>query len=95
MKGIQYIVDEKGRRTDIIISLTDHAPIIQDILNLLLAEEKKSVLNDLIKDQTDFNEEDQNNNLPKKPLKFGMMKGTFEVPDNFDEPLDDFKEYMP
>jgi hypothetical protein len=33
--------------------------------------------------------------LPKKPLKFGMMKDTFiMVSDDFDEPLDDFKEYM-
>jgi hypothetical protein len=30
-----------------------------------------------------------------KPLKFGMMKGTFEMKSDFDEPLDDFKEYMP
>jgi hypothetical protein len=35
------------------------------------------------------------NNLAKKPLKFGMMKGTFEMADDFDEPLEDFKEYMP
>jgi len=32
---------------------------------------------------------------PKKPLKFGMMKGTFVMSDDFDAPLDDFKEYMP
>jgi len=25
---------------------------------------------------------------------FGCMKGKMCVPDNFDEPLDDFKEYM-
>lgn len=30
----------------------------------------------------------------KKPLKFGMMKGTFIMADDFDAPLDDFKEYM-
>jgi hypothetical protein len=33
-------------------------------------------------------------NSPKKPLRFGMMKGTFIMSDDFDEPLDDFKEYM-
>ena len=27
----------------------------------------------------------------KKPLKFGMMKGTFVMADDFDSPLDDFK----
>lgn len=31
---------------------------------------------------------------PKKPLRFGMMKGTFIMSDDFDEPLEDFKEYM-
>ena len=31
---------------------------------------------------------------PKKPLKFGMMKGTFIMSDDFDEPLEDFKDYM-
>ncbi|WP_161597074.1 type II toxin-antitoxin system VapB family antitoxin [Dyadobacter flavalbus] len=30
-----------------------------------------------------------------KTLQFGMMKGTFEMKSDFDEPLDDFKEYMP
>jgi hypothetical protein len=35
------------------------------------------------------------NDTVKKPLKFGMMKGTFEMADDFDEPLEDFKEYMP
>ena len=33
--------------------------------------------------------------FPKKPLRYGMMKGTFvTMSDDFDEPLDDFKEYM-
>lgn len=31
----------------------------------------------------------------KKPLKFGMMKGTFQISEDFDAPLDDFKDYMP
>ncbi|GGH54222.1 hypothetical protein GCM10007423_60530 [Dyadobacter endophyticus] len=34
------------------------------------------------------------NDSPKKPLRFGMMKGTFIISDDFDEPLEDFKEYM-
>ncbi len=29
-----------------------------------------------------------------KPLKAGFLKGTFTMKDDFDEPLDDFKEYM-
>ncbi len=28
------------------------------------------------------------------PLKAGFLKGTFTMRDDFDEPLDDFKEYM-
>ena len=30
----------------------------------------------------------------KKPV-FGSYKGTFEMGDDFDEPLEDFKDYMP
>jgi hypothetical protein len=30
---------------------------------------------------------------PKKRI-FGTLKGTITVPDDFNEPLDDFKEYM-
>jgi len=32
---------------------------------------------------------------PKQPLKFGMMKGNFIMSEDFDEPLEDFKDYMP
>ncbi len=32
-------------------------------------------------------------NKPKVP-KFGSCKGMFEMAPDFDEPLDDFKEYM-
>lgn len=30
----------------------------------------------------------------QKTLKAGFLKGTFTVKEGFDEPLDDFKEYM-
>ncbi|NOQ35190.1 MAG: DUF2281 domain-containing protein [Methylococcaceae bacterium] len=29
-----------------------------------------------------------------KTPKFGFAKGTFKMADDFDEPLDDFKDYM-
>ncbi|WP_413160199.1 DUF2281 domain-containing protein [Capilliphycus salinus ALCB114379] len=34
--------------------------------------------------------------IPNKPRLAGSMKGTFvlPLPDDFDEPLEDFKEYM-
>ncbi len=31
----------------------------------------------------------------KRIPKFGCAKGTFKMSDDFDEPLEDFKEYMP
>lgn len=31
----------------------------------------------------------------KKPLKAGFLKGTFILADDFDAPLEDFKDYMP
>ena len=30
----------------------------------------------------------------KKDRKFGYAKGFFKMADNFDDPLDDFKDYM-
>jgi hypothetical protein len=34
-------------------------------------------------------------NLQKRKLKFGMMKGTFVMSEDFEEPLEDFKDYKP
>lgn len=34
-------------------------------------------------------------NLQRRKLKFGMMKGTFMMSQDFEEPLEDFKDYMP
>ncbi|MEA5137620.1 DUF2281 domain-containing protein [Arcicella rigui] len=31
---------------------------------------------------------------PKKERKLGVLKGKLSIPDDFDEPLDDLKEYM-
>lgn len=36
----------------------------------------------------------QQNGGSKKQPQFGMAKGVFKMSDDFDEPLDDFKEYM-
>lgn len=32
--------------------------------------------------------------LPRKKRRLGSLKGKIAVPDNFNEPLDDLKEYM-
>ena len=34
------------------------------------------------------------NTAPKKPIKAGSAKGLITISDNFDEPLEDFKDYM-
>ena len=31
---------------------------------------------------------------PKKGVKLGSLEGKFSIPDDFNEPLDDLKEYM-
>lgn len=36
----------------------------------------------------------QTQNQAKKERKVGFLKGTFMMGSDFDEPLDDFKEYM-
>ena len=37
--------------------------------------------------------EDFLSNQPKKERKLGILKGKYSIPDDFDEPLDDLKEY--
>jgi hypothetical protein len=60
---------------------------------------KVSALPENLKDEVDnyidfLLQKHAETDIPKKPLRFGMMKGTFVMSDDFDEPLDDFKEYM-
>ncbi|WP_254412921.1 hypothetical protein [Dyadobacter diqingensis] len=42
MTGIRYITDEKGQKTDLIISLEEHGQIVEDLLDALLVEERKT-----------------------------------------------------
>ena len=42
MTGIRYITNEKGQKTDLIISLKEHGEIVEDLLDALLIEERKS-----------------------------------------------------
>jgi len=37
---------------------------------------------------------DDNQSAEKPPLKAGFMKGTFVMKEGFDDPLEDFKEYV-
>ena len=58
----------------------------------LLPDSLKSEINDYI----DFLREKKLKKkvTPKKHPKAGCMKGTFKMSSDFDEPLEDFKEYM-
>ncbi|GGC03598.1 hypothetical protein [Dyadobacter sediminis] len=42
MTGIRYITNDKGQKTDLIISLEEHGRIVEDLLDALLVEERKS-----------------------------------------------------
>ncbi|WP_348085375.1 hypothetical protein [Dyadobacter sp.] len=42
MTGIQFITNQKGQKTDLIISLEEHGQIAQDLLDSLLVEERKN-----------------------------------------------------
>ncbi len=59
---------------------------VLDFIEFLLSREGKS------KDQQ--SEALDTNNIAKKPLKAGFLKGSFVMAADFDEPLEDFKEYM-
>jgi len=70
-----------------------HNPYIQ--LDSLPKEVRKKVLAFI----TELMVEWERNNpaqevSPKKKLIAGLAKGMATIPDDFDEPLDDFKEYM-
>ena len=41
MTGVRYITDEKGQKTDLVISLKEHSEIVEDLLDALLVEERK------------------------------------------------------
>ena len=58
-------------------------------LNQLPESLKKEVL-----DFMDYLIQKKETILTKKHPKAGCMKGTFIMNDDFDEPLNDFKEYM-
>lgn len=42
MTGIRFITNEKGQKTDLIISMEEHGQIVEDVLDALLVEERKS-----------------------------------------------------
>jgi hypothetical protein len=61
-------------------------------LNTLPEEFKRQVL-DFIEFLSDKHEKNIQKQKRKSPV-FGSCKGLFVIPDDFDEPLEDFKDYM-
>ncbi|WP_031529012.1 hypothetical protein [Dyadobacter crusticola] len=41
MTGIRFITNEKGQKTDLIINLKEHPRIVEDLLDTLIAEERR------------------------------------------------------
>ncbi|NIJ55929.1 hypothetical protein [Dyadobacter arcticus] len=42
MTGIRYITNNKGQKTDLIISLKKHGQIVEDLLDALMVEERRN-----------------------------------------------------
>ena len=57
----------------------------------LLPDELKAEVSDFV----DFLATKRRKSSKKKKPRFGSGKGMFVMKPDFDEPLDDFKEYMP
>ncbi|BAP54524.1 hypothetical protein THII_0227 [Thioploca ingrica] len=72
-------------------------PIIKTILNLS-PQEQFEIITILLRNILDIHKVDE---IPqyqddyKITLKAGTAKGLVIIADDFDEPLDDFKDYMP
>lgn len=65
--------------------------------NTLLYTKVNSLPENLKMEVFDFVDFLLQKNIKKKKkhsLKFGCLKGTFKMSEDFDEPLEDFKEYM-
>ena len=90
MNGIRYIIDSEGNKTDVVIDLKEHGQIVEDLLDSLLVKERKNeesmLFEDFIKQLVAEGKVIES--FTKKPLRFGMMKGTIIMSEDFDDPLD-------
>ena len=90
MNGIRYIIDSEGNKTDVAIDLKEHGQIVEDLLDSLLVKERKNeesmLFEDFIKQLVAEGKVIESST--KKPLRFGMMKGTIIMSEDFDDPLD-------
>lgn len=63
---------------------------VETLLEKLSPEEKQALIDRL---EQDLFKSSATNGTSVKRVR-GWAKGAFSVPDDFDEPLEDFKEYM-
>ena len=66
--------------------------LIKDIE--LLPENILLDISSIIKERIALNTKHTNYAVGKRRAAFGCLKGKIRVPDDFNEPIDDFKEYM-
>lgn len=82
------------------------AEVFWSAFNVLPVEEKRAVIQHIIQDENlrqdlmDLSVIEERRNEPGRPLhvrksKFGSAKGKIKFAKGFDEPLADFREYMP
>lgn len=73
-----------------VIDLKEHGQIVEDLLDSLLVKERKNeesmLFEDFIKQLVAEGKVIESST--KKPLRFGMMKGTIIMSEDFDDPLD-------
>jgi hypothetical protein len=61
---------------------------VLDYIEFLLSRESKG------KSEPELKHSEALKKTAKKPLKAGFLKGSFVMAADFEEPLEDFKEYM-
>ncbi len=69
--------------------------LILSKINLLTSESLKGELLFYLDYLLSRQSEQREKKIIKKTPQFGCAKGKFKMSADFDEPLDDFKEYMP
>lgn len=50
MKGIEFVVDQEGKRKAVVIDLSEHGDLWEDFYDTLLAEERKHELRETLEE---------------------------------------------
>ena len=85
MKGIQFVLDEAGEKRAVLIDLAEWGDLWEDFYDIIVARSRQ--------DEEEVSWQELKKESARPPL-FGSDKGRIYMSDDFDEPLDDFQEYM-